>query len=112
MENSFKIKGTLQQVLPTVKIKDDLYKKVIIIEYMAGADIERIIAPTIIGDQAKLEKLNEKLNLGKVATFHFNLKSREYNGKYFHDINIWRIETEAPTNNSTPTQGAQNDLPF
>jgi len=27
-------------------------------------------------------------------TVHFNLESREYNGKYFHNINAWKIETE------------------
>ena len=44
------------------------------------------------------EVLNDKgigdlsnINVGDEVEIEFNLSSREYNGKYFHNVNAWKI---------------------
>jgi hypothetical protein len=36
--------------------------------------------------------LADKLVVGEEVTVHFNLRGNEYNGRYFNDLNAWRIE--------------------
>ena len=67
--------------------------------------------------EEKIDILNHH-NEGDNILVSFNLSSREYNGKYFHNIDAWRIEKET-TNNSEiesapkfdPTE-SEDDLPF
>ena len=66
------------------------------------------------------------LNDGDEIEVFFNLSSREYNGRYFHNIDAWKIEKEsttgavAPVNSDTlitsdvepPSDKSADDLPF
>ena len=72
----------------------------------------------LFGDD-KIEMLNHH-NEGDQVDVSFNLSSREYNGRYFHNIDAWRIENigtggtdeidEAPEFNAPATE--EDDLPF
>ena len=78
---------------------------------------------------------NDKLSLidgigeGQTVTVWFNLQSREYSGKHYHNVNAWKIDTQAKEKPSfDPTLGSEksanalpsgeelnpksNDLPF
>lgn len=49
--------------------------------------------------------LIDPLSEGQEVDVHFNLESREYNGKYFHNINAWKIEAGASTATQAPSTG-------
>lgn len=66
-------------------------------------------------------------NIGDIIKVHFDLRGREYNGKYYTNLNCWRIEktqqqqptqtsplppkpTAVPIGDSAPQDGY--DLPF
>lgn len=65
---------------------------------------------------------------GQEIKVHFDLRGREWNGKYFTNLNAWRLENVAqaaappppaaasdnvfPTANDEPTVAADDDLPF
>ena len=64
----------------------------------------------------------EHYNIGDQVEVSFNLSSREWNGKYFHNIDAWKIEKtgeeETENNNleeppvfNTPAS-EEDDLPF
>ena len=66
----------------------------------------------------KIALLNHH-NEGDQVEVSFNLSSREYNGRYFHNIDAWRIEGQesnpsdiqaAPEFN--PQESEEDDLPF
>ena len=38
--------------------------------------------------------LLESITTGQVITISFDIKGREYNGRYFNNLQGWRIETE------------------
>ena len=77
---------------------------------------------TLFGDKTSL--LNGISN-GAEVEVSFNLESREYNGRWFHNINAWKIESaqqNAPTQEAPPEFRAEDvppesadgpdDLPF
>ena len=67
----------------------------------------------------KIELLNHH-NEGDQIEVSFNLSSKEYNGRYFHNIDAWRIENiggtatsqnqDSPEFNTPSTE--EDDLPF
>ncbi len=77
---------------------------------------------TLFGDKTSLIS---SLEAGEEVEVSFNIESREYNGKWFHNINAWKIDKasagnlpEPPPEFSMsdippePDDDAANDLPF
>ena len=81
--------------------------------------------------QDKVAEL-DKYQVGDRVKVSFNLKSREFNGRWYNDLQIWRISpagaaqpaapaptpaapapvAPAPTLDDMPGEDAQDDLPF
>jgi hypothetical protein len=62
-------------------------KQSILIE-QAGADYNKEVAISFFGD--KIKKLRD-IEIGSDVSVSINLSSREYNGKYYHNIDGWFI---------------------
>ncbi|MEE2953621.1 MAG: DUF3127 domain-containing protein [Bacteroidota bacterium] len=86
-----------------------------------GAQYRPEICFQMFGEE-KMEILN-KFSEGDEIEVFFNLSSQEYNGRYFHNIDAWRIEKiqadltenvfieeEASQEDAPPSQ--DDDLPF
>lgn len=64
---------------------------------------------TLFGDKTSL--ING-LAPGTEVEVSFNIESREYNGKYFHNINAWKIDKATAENMPEPPPGFSiNDIP-
>ena len=85
-----------------------------------GAQYNPEICFQLFGDD-KIAML-EHYNIGDQVEVSFNLSSREWNGRYFHNIDAWKIEKtgeeETENNNleeppvfNTPAS-EEDDLPF
>jgi hypothetical protein len=100
------IKGKIIQILPvqsgTSKAGNEWSKQEFVIE--TGDQFPRKVCFTLFGD--KISLLNG-ISVGDEVDVSFNIESREYNGKWFHNINAWRINPAQPTQ-----QAAQHDAPF
>lgn len=46
-----------------------------------------------------------RLAVGQTGKFFFDTKTREYNGKYYTDINCWKWEVQGSQNQSAPIPG-------
>ena len=79
-----------------------------------GADYNPEIAITAFGDE-KLKDL-DKLSVGDEVMIKCNISSREYNGKYFHNIDGYWFSKHTPIASKSLNEnyeGSQNDdLPF
>ena len=64
-----------------------------------GAEYNPEVCFQAFGDKA--EMLN-KFEEGQEVSVAFNVSSREYNGKYYHNIDAWKIE---PLIAEPPSQG-------
>jgi hypothetical protein len=63
------------------------------------------------------QTVNDKMDViapygqGQVVTVSFNVRGREYNGKYYNTLDAWKVQGEAtsPVNEPMPMP---DDLPF
>jgi len=75
-----------------------------------GADYNPEIAITAFGDD-KIKDL-DKLNVGDSVLIKCNVSSREYNGRYFHNIDGWFFTKNTKTEEPESVVAESDDLPF
>ena len=108
--NELKVKGRLVSVLPTVngvsKAGKEWEKKDFVIQTDEG-QFSKKIAFTLFGD-----KINaiDSISVGAEIEVFFNIDSREFDGKWYHNINAWLVKpiTNAPAHQNEK----QGDMPF
>ena len=104
------VKGKVVKKLPIEsgisKSEKEWKKQVIVID--TGADYNPEIAIQAFGDD-KIKDLN-KLSVGDSVLIKCNVSSREYNGRYFHNIDgYWFTKN---TKEESPVVPESDDLPF
>ena len=100
------IKGKLVQKLERetgVSKSGKTWEKQSILVEQSGTDYNKEVAISFFGD--KIKKIRD-IQEGSDVSVSINLSSREYNGKYFHNIDGWFIaelgqETVAPINDDS-----------
>jgi hypothetical protein len=100
------VKGTVKLIAPAetgVSQAGKQWKKQIIV-VDTGADYNPDIAIQAFG-----EDLN-KLSVGDSVLIKCNVSSREYNGKYFHNIDGWWFTKNTKEETAAPVES--DDLPF
>ena len=60
--------------------------------------------------EEKMTNLNQ-IEIGEEIEVFFNLSSREYNNKYYHNIDAWKINKLSNTNN-TDLSSDTDEVPF
>tara|TARA_B100001758_G_C18119266_1_gene457829 strand:+ start:164 stop:520 length:357 start_codon:yes stop_codon:yes gene_type:complete len=117
---SFSVKGKLSSKLSvesgTSKAGKEWKKQSFLLD--TGAQYNPEICFQLFGEE-KIEMLNHH-NEGDQVEVSFNLSSKEFNGRYFHNIDAWRIENlnrgssnemeENPEFNTPANE--EDDLPF
>ena len=104
------VKGTVKLIAPSetgVSQAGKQWKKQVIV-VDTGADYNPDIAIQAFGDE-KIKELN-KLSVGDSVLIKCNVFSREYNGKYFHNIDGWFFTKN--TKEEAPVVAESDDLPF
>lgn len=103
---SLSIKGRIKTILPpesgTSKAGKAWRKQSFVLD--TGAQYNPDVCFGVFGDD-KMDML-AKYSPGSEVEVSFNISSREYNGKYYHNIDAWKIEAiggaAAPTNSAPP----------
>ena len=121
---SLAVKGKIEQILKpesgVSKAGKEWSKQEFVIE--TEEQYPRKVCFTLFGDKVSLVS---GLSAGQEVEVSFNLESREYNGRWFHNINAWKIEgatnsnvPEPPPEFRTedippePAEDSASDLPF
>ena len=117
---SFEIAGKLHKVFPSENKSGSFQAREFVIEVESGQYSQMI----------KFQLTQERCDLiesyqeGEEIQVHFDLRGREWDGKYFINLNAWRLNrpsfTEKTEDVKTPSQeevlplpdGSFNDLPF
>ena len=114
MEVTGKLVKKLELETGTSKAGKEWQKQSIVID--TGGEFNNEVCVSAFGD--KLQQMN-KLEIGMEVSVLCNVYSREYNGRYFHNIDAWRIESQgagsadmeaAPEFNAPASE--DDDLPF
>jgi len=106
------VKGKVEQILKAEsgvsRAGKDWKKQEFVIE--TDEQFPRKVCFTLFGD--KVDLLNG-LKAGQEVEVSFNLESREFNGRWFTNVNAWKIDQASEENNvpSPPPAFTMNDIP-
>jgi hypothetical protein len=122
---AIEINGKLSQILPlqTGTGKNGEWKKQ---EFILETDDQfpKQVCMNMWGD--KIDEL-KNLSIGQTIKASVNIESREFNGRWYTDVKVWKLESAgsgAPSNNAAPitndpefinnlvTENEGDDLPF
>ena len=103
---ALEIEGTLAQKLPVQSgnsARGPWAKQEFILEYPDGNFTAK--ACFTAWGQDKVQDLG-KYQVGDKVKVSFNLKSREYNGRWYNDLQIWKLAPAGAVQPEAPAQGA------
>lgn len=122
---SMQVKGTLIQILKTEsgvsKAGKDWKKQDFVIE--TNEQFPKKVCFTLFGDKISLI---DGISEGTEIEVFFSVESRDFNGKWYHNINAWKIEAAGAVSSAKnyppefsagdippePADDSGNDLPF
>ena len=113
------IKGKVENILAvesgTSKAGKEWRKQNFVIN--TGDQYNPLVCFGVFGDD-KIAMVAD-LSVGEDVNVHFNLSSREFNGKYYHNIDAWKIEkgsgtSDSPMPTDEPSFAAdeEDEMPF
>jgi hypothetical protein len=86
------IKGQVVAILPLeqgiTKAGKDWQKLTIVIEFSEGNYQKKL---ALSATKEELIKTLQNLKQGDLITASINLESREFNGKWFNSVNVWKV---------------------
>lgn len=103
---ALEIEGTLSQKMPVASgtsARGPWAKQEFILEFPDGNFTAK--ACFTAWGQEKVQDL-EKYQVGDKVKVSFNLKSREYNGRWYNDLQIWKIAPAGSQPAPAPVQAA------
>ena len=108
MEVTGKLVKKLELETGTSKAGKEWQKQSIVID--TGNDFNNEVCISAFGD--KMEQMN-KLEIGMEVSVLCNVYSREYNGRYFHNIDGYFFTNQSNKSSDKITNGeAEEDMPF
>ena len=108
---ALEIEGTLAQKLPVQSgnsARGPWAKQEFILEFPDGNFTAK--ACFLAWGQEKVQDLG-KYQVGDKVKVSFNLKSREYNGRWYNDLQIWKIAPAGAAAQPAPAQPAPQARP-
>jgi len=114
--SELKVKGKITKVLDvesgTSKAGKDWKKLQFVVD--TGNQFNPEVCFQLFGDE-KVENFNKYNKTGDEVEVNFNLSSREFNGKYYHNLDAWRVFKATEVKESTElnkNDTEDDDLPF
>lgn len=109
---SIQVKGTVIQILKiesgVSKAGKEWKKQEFVIE--TNEQFPKKVCFTVFGDKISLI---DGLSEGKEVEVFFTVESRDFNGRWFHNINAWKVEMAgaATAARSYPPEFSAGDIP-
>lgn len=103
---SFEITGTLEKKYETETKGESFRVRDFVIKANDGGQYDNFVKFQCTQDRtAIIDQFNE----GDEIKVHFDLRGRQWQDKYFTNLNAWRVEAMTADSNSAPA--ANNDAP-
>ncbi len=110
MANSFELNGTLKVLEDLQTFASGFTKREFVIEVPDGKYPQMVKFETV---RDKIEQL-DSLNIGDELKVTFDIRGNEYKGRYYVNLNAWKIESSGGGQgggNASAEQGAPSDPP-
>lgn len=105
---AFEVEGTLHKKFDTENKTDTFQAREFVIE-VADGQYPQMVKFQLVQDKCgQLDPFEE----GEKMKVHFDLRGREWNGKYFTNLNAWRLEKIETAPAASPSEPASGDDPF
>jgi hypothetical protein len=104
MSESYELEGKVKVVGETQVLGSGFQKRELVVTVEDGKYPQYINIEFV---QDKIEKL-EGLSVGTEVLVKFNLRGREYNGRYFNSLQGWFLKV---LDDAKPTESTNNDMP-
>ena len=98
---AFEVEGKLHRIFPTEQKSASFQAREFVLEVPDGNYPQLVKFQAVQDRCATLDSFNE----GDRVKVSFDLRGREWNGKYLTNLNAWRIE-RAGSSESAPTSGS------
>jgi len=107
--------GEIIAIDETIEFDSGFTKREFVIKTTDDGEYPQDIKFELVKDKTALV---DKYKLGDKVTVHFNVRGREYNGKYYVNLVAWKLDgqgaeqnpAQQPTASATTT--ARDDIPF
>jgi len=96
---SYQANGTLHHIGETEAKTEAFSAREFVIE--TDGNYPQLIKFQLVQDRCDL--INN-YSLGESITVHFDLRGREWNGKYFTNLNAWKVEGQQVSNGTAPAK--------
>lgn len=105
---SFEIEGKLHKVFDTESKTSSFQAREFVIEVVDG-NYPQFVKFQLVQDRCALV---DAFKEGEMIKVHFDLRGREWQGKYFTNLNAWRVEkAQAEAMNAASPPPAAGDFP-
>lgn len=99
---SFEVSGKLHKKFDTENKTQTFQAREFVIEVSSG-NYPQMVKFQLVQDRCSLI---DSYDEGDEIKVHFDLRGREWNGKYFTNLNAWRVEKpESTTSSAPPSEG-------
>ena len=104
------IKGAIKLINPVKVISDKFSVREFVVTTPDAKYPQDILFQTVNDKMAVLESLG----VGQQVEVSYNVRGREFNGKYYNTLDAWKIEVTGSKPSQPSTQPIQldDDLPF
>jgi hypothetical protein len=101
------IKGAIKLINPIKVIRDKFSVREFVITTADAKYPQEIIFQTVNDKMDVIAPYGE----GQEVEVYFNVRGREYNGRYFNTLDAWKVQGEAAAPSQQPIEET-DDLPF
>ena len=89
----YSLTGTIKKIFPTQTFSSGFSKREVVITSSGERFPQDVKFDFLKEKESALEGFKE----GDEVTVHFDIRGREYNGRYFVDLSAWKLEAASPT---------------
>ncbi len=111
-DNRLSISGNIIEILDVEsgesKAGKEWRKQSFVVE--TSGDYAKTVCFSLFGDD-KIEMLG-KYVVGRHVEVLFNVSSREFNGKYYHNLDCWQIQSNDVSTNEVGADKEEDQVPF
>ncbi len=105
MANSFELTGTLKVLEETQTFASGFSKREFVIEVPDGKYPQMVKFETV---RDKIELLKD-LSIGDELKVTFDIRGNEYNGRYYVNLNAWKVESSNKGNDKSDSASPAHD---
>lgn len=94
---AYSMTGTIKKIFPTQSFPSGFTKR----EFVVTSSEDRFPQDVKFDCLKEKEEILQGAKEGDTVTVHFDIRGREYNGRYFVDLNAWKLESGSAAGGSS-----------